>query len=222
MIGGYGWFPSPAGINGTTNPAVLKPKSVQAIFDAAFHGNATKQMAPSQRGTSRPSVCFFAKMTSRRSSSRPVACLPRPLSATSPPPSVPRSSRVGVTAWFHVKERLQVNRVHVALSAGSSGQTFLKWSRTCARLNGATLSGNAVLDAKAVGYFTVTKVEFRLTGGSQHDTLIGTGVGLTRFGWITRWNTTTVANGTYTLQSVAYDVAGRSGHSNGITITVKN
>ena len=72
----------------------------------------------------------------------------------------------------------------------------------------------------------MTKVEFYLTGASQHDTLIGTATrtihGARRLGWIIRWNTTTVANGTYPLQSVAYDVAGRSGHSNGITITVKN
>ena len=87
--------------------------------------------------------------------------------------------------------------------------------------NDATLSGAAVLGAWATGYFLVTKVEFYLTGASQHDTLIGTAT-RTPYGWAIRWNTTTVANGTYQLQSVAYDVAGRSGHSNGITITVKN
>jgi hypothetical protein len=31
-----------------------------------------------------------------------------------------------------------------------------------------------------------------------------------------------VANGTYTLQSVAYDAAGRSSRSKGIVVTIKN
>ena len=128
----------------------------------------------------------------------------------------------GVTAWFHVKQRLLVDRVHVAPVSGGDGETFPKLvTHLFIPANDATLSGTAVLDASATGYFVVTKVEFYLTGASQHDTLIGTAT-RSYFGWAIGWNTTTVANGTYHLQSVAYDVAGRSGHSNGITITVKN
>ena len=44
----------------------------------------------------------------------------------------------------------------------------------------------------------------------------------TLYGWIAKWNTTGVANGTYSLQSVAYDAAGASSLSTGIMITVKN
>ena len=81
-------------------------------------------------------------------------------------------------------------------------------------------------------YFTVTKVEFHLTGGSQHDTLIGAparnyyipakhGHGLQER-WTSTWNTTTVPDGTYDLQAVAYDVGGRTGVSTSVPITVKN
>ena len=83
------------------------------------------------------------------------------------------------------------------------------------------MSGTAQLDATATGYFTVTKVEFYLVGASQHETLIGTGRS-TDYGWTTRWDTTTVANGTYTLRSVAYDGDGDRQTSAGVSVTVSN
>ena len=45
LIGGYGWFPSPSGYHGSTNPAVLQPTSVQALFDVAYMGGTPKQRA---------------------------------------------------------------------------------------------------------------------------------------------------------------------------------
>jgi polyvinyl alcohol dehydrogenase (cytochrome) len=85
--------------------------------------------------------------------------------------------------------------------------------------NGATLTGSQYLDALASN--NVTKVEFHLTGGTLNNALIATAT-LTYYGWLTGWNTTTVANGTYTLQSVAYYASGASGTSTGTTITVNN
>jgi hypothetical protein len=87
--------------------------------------------------------------------------------------------------------------------------------------SGASLAGSQYLDAFASDYGTVTKVEFHLTGGTLNDALIATGTP-TIYGWLAGWNTTTVPNGTYTLQSVAYDAGGLSTHSTGITITVHN
>ncbi len=87
--------------------------------------------------------------------------------------------------------------------------------------NGAKLSGTTVLDAAATDYLRVTKVEFLLTDETHHSTLIAGGY-LTFYGWVAKWNTTSVADGTYTLQSVAYDSAGRKSQSKGVTITVNN
>jgi hypothetical protein len=88
--------------------------------------------------------------------------------------------------------------------------------------NGATLSGTgAVLDATASGTFNLTKVEFHLTGGTLNDALIATAAP-TFYGWLTKWDTTAVSNGTYSLQSVAYDAVGNSGRSAGVMITVSN
>ena len=88
--------------------------------------------------------------------------------------------------------------------------------------NGASVSGTQVtLDASATDKVGVAKVEFHLTGGSLNNALIGTAT-LTYFGWVASWNSTTVPDGTYTLQSEAYDGAGNQGVSPAISVTVSN
>ena len=89
---------------------------------------------------------------------------------------------------------------------------------------GATLSGtSATLDATASASYGVgiTKVQFVLTGGSYNKSVIGTATP-TLYGYLLAWNTTTVVNGTYTLQSLATDGAGNTAYSPGITVTVGN
>ena len=87
--------------------------------------------------------------------------------------------------------------------------------------NGAQLSGIVALDAVAEDDVPVTKVTFHLSGGSRTDELIGTATA-TRAGWGLRWNTTSVANGTYALRSEAYIASGKHNYSPAITITVRN
>jgi lysophospholipase L1-like esterase len=87
--------------------------------------------------------------------------------------------------------------------------------------SGATLSGNAVLDATAADVGLVAEVQFALTGGSLDQTVVGTAVP-TIYGDVLTLNTTTVANGSYTLQSVATDTAGTSGYSTGVQVRVDN
>lgn len=87
----------------------------------------------------------------------------------------------------------------------------------------STVSGKRVVLVAAAADRTdgVNNVEFRLTGGALHDSLVGTAAH-TLFGWIVKWNSTTVPNGTYSLQSVAYDYTGNSRHSAAISVTVHN
>jgi hypothetical protein len=88
--------------------------------------------------------------------------------------------------------------------------------------NNATLSGtSAVLDASTSGSSTVTGVTFVISGGSLTNYLVGT-AGATLYGWIAHWNTTGVANGTYTLHSIATETGGTTATSPGITLTVSN
>jgi hypothetical protein len=85
--------------------------------------------------------------------------------------------------------------------------------------NGATLSGPTTLDASATN---ATSVEFRLFGGiyGYGAPVICTAT-LTDYGWLYRWNTTTVPSGSYVLVSEAFNSAG-SAFSSGVSITVNN
>jgi hypothetical protein len=86
--------------------------------------------------------------------------------------------------------------------------------------NGATVSGSQVtLDASASA--GVTPVYFVVTGGSLSNSAIRPNATTTLYGWITSWNSTTVANGTYSLQSVAIEGSSTT-TSPSISITVNN
>ena len=85
--------------------------------------------------------------------------------------------------------------------------------------NGATVSGGQWLDSSASS--GVTQVVYELTGGTLNHTVIATATP-TIVGWLAGWNTTTIPNGSYTLQGVATYPGGSSGTSPGVTITVDN
>ena len=87
-------------------------------------------------------------------------------------------------------------------------------------LTGVTVSGaQVVLDATASS--GATQVQFELSRGSPSNTVIVT-AGPTLFGWLAYFDSTTVPNGTYTLQSVATDSVGETGSSLSVSITVNN
>jgi hypothetical protein len=85
----------------------------------------------------------------------------------------------------------------------------------------AMLSGSAVLDASGRGTGDVTGVEFVVTGGALSNQVVGT-ASATLYGWVTLWDTTSVPNGSYRLDSVATEVGGTTATSTGITVTVNN
>jgi hypothetical protein len=85
--------------------------------------------------------------------------------------------------------------------------------------DGATVSARQALDAIASPW--VASAKYELTGGTLNDAVIATATP-TFYGWIAQWDTTSVPNGTYTLQSVASDTGGSTGTSSGVSITVNN
>jgi sugar lactone lactonase YvrE len=87
--------------------------------------------------------------------------------------------------------------------------------------DGASVSGTSSLLDAASGSAGVTSVSFELSGGTLHDQVVAAGTS-SIWGWYVQWNTKTVPNGTYTLQSVASYPNGVSGTSAPITITVSN
>ena len=84
--------------------------------------------------------------------------------------------------------------------------------------SGTAQSGTAAL-VDATASPGVTSVTFEISGGTLSNDVIATATP-TIYGWLAQWNTTSVADGTYTLRSVASFASGPSGTSPGITITV--
>lgn len=89
--------------------------------------------------------------------------------------------------------------------------------------NRATVRGTKVaLAAGASSYgVAISRVQFLLSGGSLSKTVIGRAVP-TLLGYYFIWNSTTVPNGTYSLQSVATNKIGKRTESPAITIKVDN
>ena len=66
-----------------------------------------------------------------------------------------------------------------------------------------------------------TKVMFLVSGGTLHDAVIATGKA-NSFGWLARWNTTSVPDGTYALQAVAYNGPNEGAPSAEVSVRVAN
>ena len=84
-----------------------------------------------------------------------------------------------------------------------------------------TVSGVQLLDAAASSPVGMVSVNFEITGGALTDQTIS-GSTPTIYGWLAQWDTTTVPNGTYKLQSVATDTVPDTVTSAPISITVNN
>ena len=86
---------------------------------------------------------------------------------------------------------------------------------------GSVLTGrHVILDANASDNISVRKVQFVLTG-DHFKSVIGIGAS-TSYGFAFVWNSTSVPNGSYTLQSRATDEAGNTKYSSPIAVTIQN
>jgi sugar lactone lactonase YvrE len=109
-----------------------------------------------------------------------------------------------------------------ASSAGVSITINNPQSTVLTPSNGTTLSGTAAtLDAIATGPSPVTGLTFLASGAGFPRQVVATAKA-TLYGWVASWNTTSVANGTYSLQSVAAYSGGATATSAPVTVTVNN
>jgi hypothetical protein len=87
--------------------------------------------------------------------------------------------------------------------------------------NGAVMKGAEFLNATASDEFGITKVQFEVTGQGVTNTVVSRASPYA-YGWLGAWHTTTVPNGLYTLESVAYNAAGHVAHSRAISVRIEN
>lgn len=80
----------------------------------------------------------------------------------------------------------------------------------------------SLLDASASSpAFGIASVTFELSGNGLTNQVVATGTP-TLYGYVAQWNTFTVPDGTFTLQSVATDTEGQSTTSFGVVVNVGN
>ncbi|HZR28020.1 MAG TPA: alkaline phosphatase family protein [Terriglobales bacterium] len=81
--------------------------------------------------------------------------------------------------------------------------------------NGATVSGTVAINATASDNVGVTQMQILIDGAAAASNTNATSLSF-------NWNTTSVANGSHTLVSKAFDAAGNVGTSSTVTVTVSN
>jgi subtilisin family serine protease len=106
------------------------------------------------------------------------------------------------------------NRLLYSLFGSSGGDTTAPTTSITSPSNGATVSGTITVSASATDDVGVAKVELYVDG-----TLAGTD---TTSPYSFSWNTTTVADGSHSLRTRAYDAAGNAGASATVGVTVSN
>lgn len=82
-------------------------------------------------------------------------------------------------------------------------------------VNGATVSGTVAVNATASDNVGVTQMQILIDG-----TLVASNTNATALSF--SWSTPSVANGTHTIVSKAFDAAGNVGTSSAVTVTVSN
>jgi hypothetical protein len=87
--------------------------------------------------------------------------------------------------------------------------------------NGSTLHGREFLDVAVSDVFDVGKVEYVLTGQGREGVTISSG-NRSSYGWIGRWNTSTVPNGSYTIEAIVRDSGGRAVTTLPVEVRVEN
>jgi hypothetical protein len=87
--------------------------------------------------------------------------------------------------------------------------------------NGSTLHGREFLDVAVSDVFDVSKVEYVLTGQGREGVTISSGY-QSNYGWIGGWNTSTVPNGSYTIEAIVRDSGGRAVTTLPVEVRVEN
>jgi hypothetical protein len=129
----------------------------------------------------------------------------------------PGDYAISVRASDHAGNVLDSDQVIVTLSGSSAGtgaDAIAPTAFVAAPTSGDTLSGTAPVSVAASDNVAVTRVELYLGG-----TLLAT-MSATPFTF--NWNTTQIANSSYTLTAKAYDAAGNSSQSGAVPVKVFN
>ena len=216
VVGGYGWWLVPHTSAPDTSPPPLSPLSVKALFDASFYGTATPaQAALLSRGTiTRDLRLFIERHKVDTVIVLPVGRYPSLVTAAISAAIGSPAHLGGVTVWFNAEHRVEAFSPKVLGVPIRPPVTSVLKPATGSRIAGAQL-----LAASASSELGVRGVEFRVTGDGR---TVNVPAAQWLYGWIAKWNSVSVPNGTYTVYAVAHGMTGRVTTSAGVPIHVEN
>ena len=87
--------------------------------------------------------------------------------------------------------------------------------------SGSTVHGRQYLDVGVSTQFDVTKVDYVLSGPGRDDAVFAVGR-QSKYGWLGRWDTSTVPDGSYTIEAKVRDSGGRSVTTAPVEVRVDN
>ena len=87
--------------------------------------------------------------------------------------------------------------------------------------SGSTVHGKQILDVWGSGSYDLTRVEYLLSGPGLAESWTKTGVS-TVYGWVAKWNTSAIPNGTYTIEAKVSDSRGRTVMTPTVEVRVEN
>jgi hypothetical protein len=217
LIGGYGWRPSGTSY-GSPDSSVLRPQSVRDLFDLEFYGVTTRSGQAELLVTSNL-VADLREFVEKHDVDT-VVVLPvgqHPATVTKFLTSaIGEPSHVkGAMVWFDVKRRLRTVAPGAVLPFVSASPV----THVVTPASDEQLEGHQYLVAIASATLGINKVVFHITGEGRN---LVENAATFPYGWLGRWNTTTVPNGTYTVHSVAYGVTGQVTTSPGVVVRVRN
>ena len=78
------------------------------------------------------------------------------------------------------------------------------------------------MTASATSDYPLKAVDFRISGSPTGAAIVLHGADYGEYGWQAGWSSTALPNGSYSVQSIAHDIAGHVSTSHAVPFTIEN
>jgi Bacterial Ig domain len=108
------------------------------------------------------------------------------------------------------------------MSLPKAGHSLPPRSTVVKPSSGSVLRGEVSLTASATSDYPLKAVDFRISGSPTGAAIVLHGADYGEYGWQAGWSSTALPNGSYSVQSIARDIAGHVSTSHAVPFTIEN
>lgn len=108
------------------------------------------------------------------------------------------------------------------MSLPKAGHSLPPRSTVVKPRSGSVFRGEVSLVASATSDYPLKAVDFRISGSPTGAAIVLHGADYGEYGWQAGWSSTALPNGSYSVQSIARDVAGHVSTSHAVPFTIEN